>query len=538
MICLIFVVALVAAEEFRALLDAAELPPSHRRDERSRHVAYDQALRDRFGFQLSHALELGSCRLLPTTTTGTDGVRLEVLVDLRLWRRDESEKNSNFVAASTSCAVLASVSSYGNDSVDANLVTCRNAKRSDSIVKFRVAASRDVVLAAVAALELAGVANVNAIDDALMMRVECADPSEWFIVNADVDDARELIRLELSLVRAVALLREEVQVLGAISDNGARPTRFSASLTRHRLNDDPMTPFRLSSWSTNAGDQSDDDAKRVRSSHEHATGTVKVLGFNVWNFDDGPEWPERVRLIAQIINETSPDIIALQEVRIKLNNPNAKSQLADIVALLDSTYAHFAYQGAMVHPQTYDEEGLGLISRYPLEHDWASLPAAEADLNQRIVLSTVSVIDGVPIVLANAHWTYDEASQLDQAYATVGNVKGRTPHSGAGRIITGDFNLYVHAKPSPTEQFMEGRLQYLGSTGDYVDAWKARAGAGDKELMTFSPVKGWTARPDRFYVDRTRCGTKSFSLVGIKATRGRFPSDHAGILGVFECKKR
>ncbi|MCA0186192.1 MAG: hypothetical protein LCH90_09375 [Proteobacteria bacterium] len=62
-------------------------------------------------------------------------------------------------------------------------------------------------------------------------------------------------------------------------------------------------------------------------------------------------------------------------------------------------------------------------------------------------------------------------------------------------------------------------------------------GAGDPELMTFSPVKGWTARPDRFYVDKGRCATRSFALVGTAATRVRYPSDHAGILGVFECKK-
>jgi endonuclease/exonuclease/phosphatase family metal-dependent hydrolase len=501
--------------EFRALLDAAALPPSHRRDDRTRHVAFDRALRDRFALAASQLALAPRCRLRAPKR----GAKLGIFLDFGERKRNNV---SDDAPTTSSCADVLRLD-------DAEFADSKLRCHDDRLSTAATIAPSDVVADGVAALRRDG-RRVDSVRDAAMVRFECADPAEWLVTDVRVDDELQRLQIDLRLARAVALVREQLS-LRMVPVNGSSLVS-SASLTRHRLNGASMTPFRLASWSTTTDD---DHTAAVRSRSEH--GTVRLLGFNVWNFDDGPEWKERVKLIARIINETRPDIVALQEVRVKLNNVNAKSQLDDIVALLGGAYPHFAYQSAMAHPQTFDEEGLGLVSRHPLEHDWAPLPAADSDLNKRIVLTTVSTVDGVPLVLANAHWTYDESAQLEQAYATVGNVHSRTPHTGAARIITGDFNLYVRPTPTPTEQFMEGKTRYLGTSGDYVDAWKARMGAGDPELMTFSPVKGWTARPDRFYVDKARCSTKSFALVGTTATRGRYPSDHAGILGVFECKR-
>jgi endonuclease/exonuclease/phosphatase family metal-dependent hydrolase len=384
-----------------------------------------------------------------------------------------------------------------------------------------------------ASIGATGLRVVSVDDRAVRTQHVCADPAEWSLAAAWLDAAEERLELELRLLPHATLVRESFAVRGLVAQHNSSSTvPFAATFARHRLNQLPETPLRLTAWSAGA---SDAQRRRRNVPSEGARARVTLVSYNLWNFDDGPEWPERVKMLAKIIGDAKPDMIAVQEVRLRLNRPDARSQLDDLVALLGADYAHFAYEPAMAHPQTQDEEGLGVISRYPIEHSATSLPPATSDLNERIALTALTRIGQLPLVFANIHLTYDEESQLEQMYTAISFTKSREPREGAARIMTGDFNFYVHSKPSAVEKLTTGQLSFVGHTGDYSDAWRAVSGPGDPELMTFSPVKGWSARPDRFYAETPRCKTVSFDLLGIKPNKGRYASDHAGIIAVFDC---
>lgn len=44
------------------------------------------------------------------------------------------------------------------------------------------------------------------------------------------------------------------------------------------------------------------------------SSAIKVMSYNVWNFDDGdsPPWEQRKVGIAQMVNELGPDLVAFQ----------------------------------------------------------------------------------------------------------------------------------------------------------------------------------------------------------------------------------
>ena len=65
---------------------------------------------------------------------------------------------------------------------------------------------------------------------------------------------------------------------------------------------------------------------------------LRVMTFNVWNLDNGPNWPKRKKWIADIILKDDADIIGLQELRQKTTG---EDQMQDLAALLPAYQHHW-----------------------------------------------------------------------------------------------------------------------------------------------------------------------------------------------------
>jgi len=51
---------------------------------------------------------------------------------------------------------------------------------------------------------------------------------------------------------------------------------------------------------------------------------LKVMTYNMANYDDHAQWPTRSQMFSQVIMEKQPDIILFQEVRFNPDQPNTK----------------------------------------------------------------------------------------------------------------------------------------------------------------------------------------------------------------------
>src|SRR5436190_4950852 len=112
-----------------------------------------------------------------------------------------------------------------------------------------------------------------------------------------------------------------------------------------------------------------------------------VMTLNLANYDDHPDWSDRLQIIVDTILTENPDIIAVQEVRFDPSQPTTQSSYQSmaeqIVYLLDQASSG-AYAGIdivsqplMFYPDSSDHypapppnkqlwEGLAILSRLPV----------------------------------------------------------------------------------------------------------------------------------------------------------------------------
>ena len=45
---------------------------------------------------------------------------------------------------------------------------------------------------------------------------------------------------------------------------------------------------------------------------------LRIMSYNVWNFDDGPKWHgHRLSAVADVIQKAKPSLVGLQELRVR-----------------------------------------------------------------------------------------------------------------------------------------------------------------------------------------------------------------------------
>ena len=148
---------------------------------------------------------------------------------------------------------------------------------------------------------------------------------------------------------------------------------------------------------------------------------MKIISWNIANYDDHPKWITRKNLIAAEIIKADADIIALQEVRFNRDHPSTKAtylntaeqiltQLQSKNVLLD---AKIITQPAMHYKPVGFWEGLSIISKDDVIETGAifhSYIHNSADLNKRITQYSVAVSNNFVFFLFNTHFSNDETN--------------------------------------------------------------------------------------------------------------------------------
>ena len=314
-------------------------------------------------------------------------------------------------------------------------------------------------------------------------------------------------------------------------------------------------------------------------------GTVRVMTYNVWNFDSGPNWAERKLAIARTVRFSRADVVGFQEVRRA--HDGSRDQLADLKALLPEL-PHVAYVVADPNVGGAEvDEGIALFSRWPLAaQSVETLALGEGgDANHRKCLyglvtlpyagSSVATLDALDadapspprhLAVFLTHWSFDRKQQLTNVQGTLDFMaKTRTQSTAAARapqLVMGDFNFYMDYE-EPATVFAKGKGHHIPSystaKGDtvlpFVDLWNApmtrgatvfAPAAAERPLAsakswTFSNIAALKNRPDRIFLQTGRAldndGVHGPSLTvaraelhGQKEKNGLAPSDHLALL--------
>ncbi len=241
---------------------------------------------------------------------------------------------------------------------------------------------------------------------------------------------------------------------------------------------------------------------------------VTVLSLNIWNYRGG--WAARRGRIAQLIRETSPDVVGLQEVRRDSRRACGMDQAAQLARL---TGLRHVYAPAMRYwrwPRV--EEGLAILTPHPILHH-AIIPlrwdrADRFDPNRRIALhATLAVPGGAPLDCWVTHLN-QRPPLRDASAAILCDALRAMPSS----LLMGDFN----AEPA------SATMQAFSGT-NFRDMWLLAH--PDDPGFTY-PAEAPTGRIDCLFAGRG-WRVERMERIGIGS---RALSDHCGLFAtlVFE----
>jgi len=234
---------------------------------------------------------------------------------------------------------------------------------------------------------------------------------------------------------------------------------------------------------------------------------------------------KRRELIAHVVTEHNPHVIGWQEIREKWEQPgsNQLTQLAKIIP-------GYQYLYEVASRFSNEEEGLGLFIKEGiqiLEHKVWQLPLLWncSDRNQRILFNIKLNVNGRIVNFANTHWSYLRECQIGNAIDAWNILKDFEDFT----IIVGDFNTYEDFQ-IPAE-FFTGKVEINGFKGDFRDTWLDLE--GNRPGHTFSSWEPIT-RADRIFSRKFGLKAKQMERVGMVSIDGLYPSDHLGLVALFE----
>lgn len=178
--------------------------------------------------------------------------------------------------------------------------------------------------------------------------------------------------------------------------------------------------------------------KNAPVSSKSFNGALKVMSYNVHHANP-PSKPDMIDIdaIANVIKRESPDLVALQEIDVKINRSGRVNQIKEIAA--KAGYHSFHFSKAI----DYDggDYGVAILSRYPLtEMQTHRLPTDESTNGEHRVLSlaTVTLPDGKKIKFGSTH--LDAQTKPTNRLLQAAEINGITSGIMLPLIIAGDFN--------------------------------------------------------------------------------------------------
>lgn len=160
--------------------------------------------------------------------------------------------------------------------------------------------------------------------------------------------------------------------------------------------------------------------------------TINVLTFNILHGatmnNDG-----NLDLIAQVIREVDPDLVALQEVDVRtqrVKGLDLATELGLRTRLTPLFARAMAYDGG--------EYGVGILSRYSIRSSRAlSLPSTPGNEPRVALEVVVDLPDGTPIAFVATHLDNASAADRAQQAKAINEAFGK---SDGPRLLAGDFN--------------------------------------------------------------------------------------------------
>jgi len=229
---------------------------------------------------------------------------------------------------------------------------------------------------------------------------------------------------------------------------------------------------------------------------------------------------ERLQIVAGVINDRQPDVVALQEVINDTDQPSFAEQLGTL------TGYEWIWEYTFTVPTLFDE-GLGILSRWPVAwSDSAELRHLDLVIFRRRVLGARVQSPYGEIRFFCTHMTTDsdETVKADQA-ADVYQFLQDNPSTMAG-FLAGDLN----AEPDTLAmRFFRGEASHESLTGNLVDSWMT-ANPGDEgfTMSSSNPEK----RIDYIYLvpgSERSADVGSCELMFTEQVGGLYASDHLGV---------
>jgi endonuclease/exonuclease/phosphatase family metal-dependent hydrolase len=266
--------------------------------------------------------------------------------------------------------------------------------------------------------------------------------------------------------------------------------------------------------------------KAIESDQE---SVIKVLTFNLHGWE--VEWPTRLSMIVDELEELQPDVIGLQEV---LQTPGSGGVDNSAKVIADSLYHRTGIRYDYMFERTHTgwgryDEGLGIMTRHSIvEKGVRDLPAGvfQRKVLYCGVLTPVGFVHFFDTHLS--HLPQDEPVRVAQVQAIREYVEAkRADGRSAANIVCGDFNATPDSPPIRI-------LTEVDSGGVYcVDSW---ADIHPGQPGYTDPAEAPQARIDYVFL---KAGDKSEVLdsrlvLNRPGPGGIYPSDHFGVFSTFE----
>ncbi len=262
----------------------------------------------------------------------------------------------------------------------------------------------------------------------------------------------------------------------------------------------------------------------VGCSSSQGTGAIREISVVSLNLrHDVDFWEERFDLIADEIVRLDPDVIGLQEIEIGAEQSEALTER--IAARGGPEYEVF--EVLKFGLQGLSGEGVGVFSRYPiLESDSVDLGNGRPGVFVRL-----SVAPGVRVEIYDTH-LHNEGGDAVRRPQMEAMIAFAAEHDqGAPRFFTGDMNadpesatIAAAIEGGWKDSFAEANPGAVGATSGIrlrKDDPTPQRAERRIDYVFYEPQEGVRVKSSTVTFDRPRAD-------------GLYPSDHLGVLSVFE----
>ncbi|KAK3237771.1 hypothetical protein CYMTET_52172 [Cymbomonas tetramitiformis] len=196
----------------------------------------------------------------------------------------------------------------------------------------------------------------------------------------------------------------------------------------------------------------------------HHNNTIKVMSYNIQNFDSGAPWASRKHLVAQVIRDEEPAVVAVQEVRTR----DGRSQALELAELLSPKYA--LLRDTAMEYEDGSTEGLALYTTLPIRlHHSTSLGSSYLDLNERVCQhAALALPTGGVLDVFHTHLSYDRSTQVASLERLMDCLS--LHREGSVQLLLGDLN--THSDYRLVAEVLTGLHGEIPG-GPFTDLWEA-----------------------------------------------------------------